>query len=661
MKCASFDIFDTCLTRRVAAPTEVFRQVGRQIAKQTAQLQPEDFAEQFVVWRSEAERRAHRAGAREDVRLEDIWAELERIMGADAPPAGAGAALEMEIEWSVLGPIAAAQERLARERSRGLRIIFISDMYLPADFLRRCLSRHALLQEGDGLYVSSDVGLTKRSGNLFRHVLTCEQLTAAELSHWGDNAWGDRDVPRHLGISAELFLAPAPHPAEDVLLRCRPAAPGSYVDTVGRIRFARLASPPRGPLDDASARPFVEALLGPVLCLFGHWLLERARADRTERLFFVSRDARLAWAVCRKLAGQKSGAMDCRYLLVSRQAIYLPAADPISPEGMPWLKPNGEARSLSALAARLEMDPEELSLAWRRRYPSWRPEDQLDTPGHWEYFWTVLHSPEFADRLQRTIQLRRAAALAYFAEAGLLDPAPSALVDLGSLLYCQEALNRVCAERRGPARVRGYYLYLKRNRRGPAEAGPAEALGYEGAPDLPAPESLAWLQRTSALEHIIGIADHPSVCAYEPDGRPSFVAAPPTIPSARFQALEAALLDYVEVFGDCWRPLAADPAAAGMLGTLINAFLAQPPPSALAFLREVSFPVDQEHRQVRPLFEPISWAEIARDFWPRRNGRRQTPERIWPEADLQSTSRPRRYAGRAAKLARQVYAKLGIA
>lgn len=43
-------------------------------------------------------------------------------------------------------------------------------MYLPSDFLKSLLQRFGFWEEGDRIYVSGEIGLTKYSGNLFRYV-----------------------------------------------------------------------------------------------------------------------------------------------------------------------------------------------------------------------------------------------------------------------------------------------------------------------------------------------------------------------------------------------------------------------------------------------------------------------------------------------------------
>jgi FMN phosphatase YigB (HAD superfamily) len=655
-KCVSFDVFDTCLARRVAAATEVFRRVGHRIAERGGERHPEDFAAQFIEWRCQAERRARAHSGKEDLRLREIWEEL-RKMASTALAGADGPALEIEAERSVLGAIPWTRERAARERNLGRRILFISDMYLPAEFLRECLRVHGFFQEGDGLYVSGEIGLTKWSGNLFRHVLGEEKLAPAELLHVGDHALADREVPRRLGIAVDPIEHPRPHPAESLLLRRRPHRAERWIESAGKIRFIRLTSAGAAPSADLGLQTLVEGHLGPLLCLWGHWILRQAREDRIERLYFASRDARLAWTVCRKLSAATGAGIDCRYLHISRQAVYLPSALDLRAESMPWLCHHADSSSLSRLAAKLEINPAQLRSAWLRLYPAWGMEEELTSAEHWNQLWRLLASEPFAPTIARASAERRVLALAYFRRAGLLEPGETGLVDLGSQLYCQEALNRLCAAGGKPQAVRGYYLYLRRGRRGPSEAGAARALFEEDASDLPEAESLSWIHRTSAIEHILGIADHASVRGYESDGSASFAEAAPAIVPERFSLLETSLLDYAGTFGGCWEYLAGEECRPAM-SALIQELIQRPLPAAVASLRDVRFPIDPAHRDLRPLVEPYRWSEIARDFLP---GRHRSPGRVWPEAGLIASSRSRRWGARAAVWSRRIYGRLGMA
>lgn len=638
--CSSFDIFDTCLVRRVGPPTETFRLVGRMIGERLDLSRSEEFADHFIEWRSEAEGRARRDVTGEDVQLGEIWCELAKMVSNPSVLTAADAELELDVEWSTIEPVESVRSEVLARRRAGHRIIFVSDMYLPTNFLKRALQHHGFLEATDGIYVSGDLRLTKYSGNLFKHVLGQEMISPGEMQHLGDNEVSDVEVPRRLGIKASLFQAARPHAVEALLLKERPlGSEGPYIKAASDIRLNRMRAK-LSATDHNDISSLVEDFLGPVLCLFSHWILARSQADSIQRLFFASRDARLTWAVCKRLAEIDGLPITCRYFFTSRQAVYLPSGSELSHPGMPWLRHSGDNLSLSRLASKLELSHEYLAARWREKFPAWLPQQQLEKSEEWGYLWQLLKSPDIGSCLSSSIVSRRENALAYFQDVGLLDPAPAAIVDLGSLLYCQEAINRICASRREGQVIAGYYMFLRRPRRSSSEAGPAASIVLEPPAHLPHPTALSWLNRSAAIEHVLGLADHPSVRGYGVGGQIEFVSQAVTPSRDKFLQIEEKLLKYVSQYGVCWKDLAAEHMVGPTISLILEDFFRHPGRTALDTLREVQ--VDD-----RPLIEPYAWKEVMRELVPYRIAkwlRLAAPMgRYWPEASLRITPAHRRY------------------
>lgn len=649
MRVISFDIFDTCLVRTVAGPGEVFRLLARHLAGQDEF--PGNFEDQFPEWRVTAEQQCRLTSPREDISLTAIWDELARATPALATWRQRGPALELEVEASVLAPVSGVLARVVAARRNGARIVFISDMYLPADFLRECLRRHGFWQEGDGLYVSGDHGLTKRSGALFRLVLERECITAAQLLHYGDDPVSDLAAPGRLGIATAPLPLASPSAVENALLRHRHRARPSCVEIVAGLRLRRHEPPP--PPDPAGAA--VEALLGPVLCLFSHWLLSRARADRVRWLGFVSRDARLVWTVARQIAARSYPEIECRYLLTSRQALYLPAVRELTPGDLPWLAAIAPPPTVATALARLELTEDEIQAVWPPGSPRPSLSARLDAPEIRTAFWTALTDPALAPIVLARAGTRRTAALCHLESLGLPTGEEAAIVDLGSLLYCQEALNKICMESRGPGSIRGYYLFLKSGHRLPHQSGPATALCYEPPDLLPRSADLDWIDRTDLLEHVLGLADHPSVTAYTDAGQVSYAATPPSIAPEDFALLERALLAYVESYHAIWESAVRHGEAAPVLSIVLAGALSQPEAAMLGLFERITYPIDEAHRQLNRIIRPYGWPELLRSCLPGgRQPERAGQPRLWPEASLAATPRIRRTMWRLLRTLRRL-------
>lgn len=194
----SFDVFDTLITRIVLSPKDVFLLMQKQLRHAQPSL-PESLIHSFWGARVWAEFSARRMSPAEDIGIADIYRNLGKRCGLSEEQCQCLIAIELKTEETVLVPIQGASELLAEARELG-KVAFISDMYLPAAFIRRLLNKFDLIQDDDYLYVSGELGKSKRSGNLFKHVLAHLNRSHKHLIHCGDNIFSDWAVPRSLGI-----------------------------------------------------------------------------------------------------------------------------------------------------------------------------------------------------------------------------------------------------------------------------------------------------------------------------------------------------------------------------------------------------------------------------------------------------------------------------
>jgi FMN phosphatase YigB (HAD superfamily) len=176
---------------------------------------------------------------REETTLDAIWMKLRDLL--DLSPA-CGPQYELDAEREVLAPNAIVLERITQARAAGCRIVFVSDTYLPVEFVKGELRRHNAAAEGDGVYVSSALGRTKRSGALYREMLKAEKVTANAVHHYGDNPHSDVDVPRRLGIAATLLADAHLNEWERAILNCAPAPGETAARLAGSMRSFRLGA-----------------------------------------------------------------------------------------------------------------------------------------------------------------------------------------------------------------------------------------------------------------------------------------------------------------------------------------------------------------------------------------------------------------------------------
>ena len=186
----SFDVFDTLIIRDVPFPTDVFDM-----------LNPED--KNFKTRRIEAERIARTQSTKEDITLEEIY----KVLMPAASDEELRQAMEREINTELKACKAnkPALDFFNSVRESGKRIIIISDMYLKSDTVRLILQNCGYNLDGVNVYISSEYAKTKRTGSLFKTVLSLEYITPHDIIHIGDNWRSDWFRPSMVGMKAILI------------------------------------------------------------------------------------------------------------------------------------------------------------------------------------------------------------------------------------------------------------------------------------------------------------------------------------------------------------------------------------------------------------------------------------------------------------------------
>ena len=495
MKVYSFDVFDTCVVRGYPRPTDLFYPLAAEVLTQTSGAGAFGEAEVYELVRERigAEKEAQRMKTRGDVTLADIYRAFSSLDAWGIDPQAMQEA-EVALELRAVRPISSIKRRIEALRARGARVIYISDMYLPHAVIWQMLIDQGVAQEGETLYVSGDLGVTKRSGKLFDHVLKSEGLKSSELEHVGDNVYGDFFAARKRGVKAELFTASHPNRFEDALLRAAPNAPHDAALIAGLSRATRLSAPisaaaegdKGGPASnrsslDGAVRDGVTVLganvLAPLLSGFALWLLRDARARGLERLYFTEGND-LMLKVTQALA--PSGAPELRYLHGSEEA---------------W-----------RLASLTEHDVLKFK-------------DQAGTPQHHarqnpgassgnaNALERVLEDSQASQHALERAQQAKEDALAYFEQEGLLADRAWAVVDTGWTLQAQRSLKKIL-EAGGQDYTLGYYLGLSKTRVRAPESGPRRAFFLEETETAPSGGSVSLFENQKLIGHLLKAAGH---------------------------------------------------------------------------------------------------------------------------------------------------------
>jgi FMN phosphatase YigB (HAD superfamily) len=621
---ASFDVFDTLVTRAVGEPAAMFLLLGHELARAgTVDVGAEVFARQ----RREADERAF-ALSGGDPPLDLVADELARALGRPELAPALHAA-ELDLEHRLTRPVPGARERLDAARARGDRVVFVSDTNLREPELAALLERHGMREPGEAVFASCELGASKSRGTLFPRVAQALGVHPRQITHHGDNATADVRNGR-LSAWRTVHLPDASlNRYELALERHRTATGGLTSLMAGASRLARL----RQPAADARERALVDTAAGvmaPVLVGWTLWVLRRAQQEGLRRLYFVSRDGQVLLELARRLEPQLRTGIDLRYLHGSRQAWLLAGVGDAA--AVEELNDDRDFRSVRTVAANYGLEASDLA--------PFLPEALRD-PAAWDRDLgateresvTALASRDEVRAMVRGIADDRLERLgAFLRQEGMADAARAGIVDVGwrgrTTLALASAL-----ERSGlPLPGRYFFFGLGPDAHevvGPRLAPLLEAYHYDAA------AGHGYVEHPSGLAGCIEMfcaADHGTVTGYERrDGTIAPVLAPPPtatlawgLPLVRATAYafaDALVLDegLVDVRADV-RPAVRD---------LLALFWEEPTPAEVAAWGPFPIDVDQAHTKTTEMASPVDLAAVATQA--RATGRIQLrPTLSWP-------------------------------
>lgn len=503
----SFDVFDTLITRTVGQPTSLFLLLGRQLlADGQTTLPPAEFARH----RAEAERVAAARDGGVEATLAEIYIQLGRTLGLTGEISSRWAEHEMDLEERCLRSAPGAAAVVAQARAESPRLLFISDMYLPSSFIQKILEREKLWQPGDALYVSCEHGCAKRDGRLFSLLAQREGLRTTQILHTGDNGLGDVRGARRAGARAQHVTDCHLNAHENRLESFATETVGVSALLAGAGRLARLTRGDSTPRSDG-LRMVTAGVAAPLLVSFVGWLLARAAERGLRRLYFVSRDG----FVLKELAERMPHpGVELRYLYGSRQAWHVPAIGTLDARECGWIFEETARMSVRTVCSRVGCAPELLAdLLAGQGFPAARWDEPLmvDDIARLRTAWQ--ENEGVLARLRPVVAINRALTARYLRQAGLFDPEPWAMVDLGWSGRLQDSLARLLDP--GSPPLLGFYFALKANAAPDGgAAGAKEAFLWDGRR-----EPAFYIPDMFQVMESFCTAPHGSVTGYAEDGR----------------------------------------------------------------------------------------------------------------------------------------------
>lgn len=420
---ASFDVFDTVLTRRVGAPNSVVEILARRLEREKSIPVS---ASGFAASRRRQEKTLKQLLGRHPG-LREIYQRVAAGFSVDISLSEEWATAEEDVERELVVAVPGAHRMLSEARAAGDRVVFISDTPHTEKFVTELLVTHELASPQEHVFTSSERGVSKSSGGLFDLVRDLVEM-APSYRHVGDNETSD--LAAALAEGWDGRVAPGGRLTKyERVLESYSAETSLFTSWLaGASRVARLEAREQGvpkPLADVAT-----GALAPLLVGYSLWVVAQARLRGIKRLYFVARDGRVMLDVARHMIGHLAPDLELRYLYGSRQAWTL-GASAYSEEVLKhwtWLKSEHTARSA---LARFKLTPEQVHGC--SPFP-------FTAPGQVDRLLTAQERSTLTERLQQEplvslvrAEAQRAADLAmeYLRQEGLCDGVPTALVDAG--------------------------------------------------------------------------------------------------------------------------------------------------------------------------------------------------------------------------------------
>lgn len=300
MRLATFDIFDTVLIRRCGKPETVFDIMAWRLFPDR-----EDCCNEFVNWRRQSASKAGRYGT-----IEDIY----KANGCEDFPGFSSRELmeaEMAVEADQLMVNPSVKTTLEHLRQEGWTIKFLSDMYLPSQWLRSILEREGCIEKGEEVIVSCEWKSRKDDGSLYKAVR--ERFSPAQWIHHGDNLRSDYIMARRNNVKAVKINSGFTPVENRVMREGKNIRAGWRMNMLAGIsRAARLKMGNKA--EDILAADYV----APVYIPFVIYILRQARRDKLERLYFLSRDGYIMMKIAEAI---KPDDLELNYLFVSRRSL----------------------------------------------------------------------------------------------------------------------------------------------------------------------------------------------------------------------------------------------------------------------------------------------------------------------------------------------------
>jgi FMN phosphatase YigB (HAD superfamily) len=400
------DFFDTMVSRSVAQPTHVFAVVEEELVSQHGARW-----KGVAVERVGAEHRARVVAAQtdalRDITIEEIAAELTEALKLTSAERDLFVRSEKATEIALATAVPAGAAIIAEAQSRGLRVLIVSDNYMPSSQL--VSMAHAAgygWVTPDDVLVSCEHGGFKHNGVLWAVALKKAGVAASQILHLGDDHEADHVQPSKLGIATHIDT------------RMRRSHRDMYNTSPDVLPLSRIEAAQRDAKYDDEwnvADTLGDGLVGMLVAAQVADVMNVLQKRDIAGIHFAARDGWLAHQVWNRLRHSDSSLPEASYTAFSRSVIWRASLTELTPANVGRFIGEDEVLTVARLERRVGCSLSSL----------YRPDESIDA----QTSRAVLLEND-REVIAASQQLRRRV-LGYFEKQGLLKPGHHIVVDLG--------------------------------------------------------------------------------------------------------------------------------------------------------------------------------------------------------------------------------------
>lgn len=340
IKCVSFDIFDTLITRPFYEPIDMFRIMDKDYRELTHNDVGINFSKIRVISENICRENKRKTDPEcQEVTLDEIYDTIHTQYEISKDVLEKLKKKECEYEIRFCKRRDTIHELYELALDMGKKVIFTSDMYLPEDVIVKILKENGYT-EYTKLYLSSTVKKIKWTGDLYRHVFKDMGLEPGEMIHMGDNFESDYKRAKELGMNSihipktidVMTKTNYTNNLAQPLIKSLPF----WRDNAESIRFMgircmmavvanKLFDNPFKTFDhrtDFNSDPYLIGYYALGMYVYGvtKWILDETN-DRYDKISFMARDGYLILESYKIMKELYSNPAVEEYLYVSRKAL----------------------------------------------------------------------------------------------------------------------------------------------------------------------------------------------------------------------------------------------------------------------------------------------------------------------------------------------------